>query len=75
MNVREILRGSFIPLPVLAERTGLSLGYLKQLSAANNEAGEKARAKLATALRDHADRLRTDADVLDPPPDSAPTPD
>jgi hypothetical protein len=65
MNVRSILRAAKLPLPWLAERTGLKLGSLKQLSAGNDNAGPGARQKIASAFREHADTLDELADTLE----------
>lgn len=62
----ELLEQTRIPLPKLAELSGVSAGYLKQLSAGNYEAGPDTRAKLAAALRAHSETLSALADQLDP---------
>jgi len=67
MKITEILAGARLTLPILARKAGVKLGYLKQLSAGNAEAGPDTRRKLADALRAHSATLASLADQVDPP--------
>lgn len=71
MDVDEMLKRVRLDLPKLAKLSGISLAYLKHLSAGNRAAGDETRRQLATALRAHARQLEADADTLDPPPEGA----
>jgi transcriptional regulator with XRE-family HTH domain len=65
VNVEELLSRARLDYPALARLSGLSEGYIRQLSAGNRNAGPQSRAKLAAALRAHGATLATLADELD----------
>lgn len=65
MNVVDLLKNARLDFPKLAELSGLSEGYIRQLSSGNRNAGRASKARLAAALRAHATNLRLLADTLD----------
>ena len=62
--MRELLQRVRLDLPALARRSGLTVGYLKQLSSGKRGAGPGTREKLAAALESHARQLDADALLL-----------
>lgn len=63
--MHEILQRMRLDLARLAEKSGVDYGYLRQLSARNQGAGEATRMKIAAAFRAHADQLQKDAERLE----------
>lgn len=57
MDISGILHRLRIDLPRLSELSGVSLAYLKQLSAGNQGAGPETRAKIAAAIKAHRAEL------------------
>ena len=72
MKINVILREARLSPPILAKAAGVKLGYLKQLSAGNSEAGPDARHKIADAFERHAEALKGYAAELRADPDSRP---
>lgn len=60
-----LLKAARLDFPTLSKLSGLSEGYLRQLSSGNRNAGPQSRAKIATALRQHAQVLGTLANTLE----------
>lgn len=65
MNVAPLIHRSRFGLKELAATAGIPHGTVKHLSAANREAGEAHRRRLAAAFRKQAARLVADAEMLE----------
>ncbi|HEY7766787.1 hypothetical protein [Longimicrobium sp.] len=59
--MRDLIRSTRLSLSELQDRTGISIPYLKQLSAGNRNAGPDVAPKLAPMFRERAAELREEA--------------
>lgn len=57
MKIDHILEGARLNLPTIARFAKVKLGYLKQLSAGNSDAGPDTREKIAAYFERHAAAL------------------
>jgi DNA-binding transcriptional regulator YdaS (Cro superfamily) len=68
MDVVQLLKTARLDFPKLAALSGLSEGYLRQLSSGNRNAGPQSRSRIAAALREHSGTLAVLAEQLEKPP-------